>query len=160
MRIPALLLITGIGLSAQDPSLESARKLVQAFYAEHMKGDMAFSEASVKSKARYLAPDLLKACLSKQADDAAKGPEAVPDVDGDPFTDSQEYPDAFKLGRIHSSGGGARIPVTFTWKNGNPPRTVTVILKNLQSGWRIDDLRYAEGRTLRQLLKPSGPLPE
>lgn len=160
MRLLALLLITAIGLNAQDPSLESARKLVQTFYAEHTKGDMGFAEGSLKAKGKFLAPDLLKACLTKQADDAAKGPEAVPDVDGDPFTDSQEYPDAFKLGRIHSSGGGARIPVTFTWKNGNPPRTVTVILKNLQLGWRIDDLRYAEGRTLRQLMKPSGPLPE
>ena len=160
MRRPALLLVTGICLSAQDPALESARKLVQAFYAEHMKGDKGFTEDSLKTKGKFLAPELLKACLSKLAEDAAKGPEAAPDIDGDPFTGSQEYPDAFKLGRIHSSGGGARIPVTFTWKNGNPPRTVTVILKNLQSGWRIDDLRYAEGRTLRQLLKPSGPLPE
>jgi hypothetical protein len=159
MRIPAVLCLAAFGLGAQDPSLESARKLVQAFYATHMKGDMSFSEASLKAKEKFLTPDLMKAALAKQAEDSARGTELVPDVDGDPFTDSQEYPSGFKLGKVHSTEGGARVPVTFTWKAGNPSRTLTVVLKNLQTGWRIDDLRYPSGKSLRQLLKPSGLLP-
>ncbi len=160
MRTAALLLAPLLLMGAEPAGLDAARALVQAFYADHFKGDLAFTEASLKAKARFLAPDLHRACLAKQRADAAKGPDLVPDVDGDPFTDSQEYPAAFKLGRIHSTPGGARLPVTFTWKDGHPPRTLTVVLRNLQTGWRIDDLRYAEGRTLRLLLKPSGPLPE
>jgi hypothetical protein len=156
MRTSILLLSATLVLGAQDPSLDSARKLVQTFYEAHTKGDMGFSEASLKAKAKFLAPDLLKTCLAKRAEDAAKGSDTVPDVDGDPFTDSQEYPDGFKVGKIRSTEGGARVPVTFTWKAGNPPRTLTVILKNLTSGWRIDDLRYPDGRTLRSVLKPSG----
>jgi hypothetical protein len=158
MRLRLALAMTALCLAAQDPSLDSARKLVQAFYADHLKGDMGFTKASVKAKSRYLAPDLLKACLVKQAENP--GPDTVPDVDGDPFTDSQEYPTGFKLGKARSAAGGARIPVTFSWREGTPPRTLTVILKNLQAGWRIDDIRYPEGGTLRQLVKPAGPLPE
>ena len=157
MRIAACFLLATLSIQAQDPSIEAARKLVQTFYAVHMKGEMGFTEASLKEKSRFLSPNLIKACLAKQAEDA--GPEIVPDVDGDPFTDSQEHPDGFKAGKAHGIEGGTRIPVTFTWKNGNPPRTLTVILKNLTTGWRIDDLRYADGRTLRALLKPSSKLP-
>jgi hypothetical protein len=157
MRALALVWVAAAGLGAQDPSLESARRLVQTFYTEHLKGDMGFSADSLKAKTKFLAPDLLKACLAKQAE--APGPDVVPDVDGDPFTDSQEYPDGFRIGKVHGVEGGARIQVTFTWKNGNPPRTLTLILRNLTLGWRIDDLRYPDGRTLRRLLKPSAPLP-
>lgn len=156
MRHAALFLLAALAVQAQDPSLEAARKLVQTFYAAHLKGEMGFTEASLKAKSKYLAPELLKAGLLKQAEDAAKGPDIVPDIDGDPFTDSQEYPDGFKVGKVHAAEGGARIPVTLTWRTGNPPRTLTVILKNLTVGWRIDDIRYPDGRTLRTLLKRSG----
>lgn len=158
---PALLLCAPWLLqAAEPPGLDGARALVQAFYADHFRGDRTFTPASVKAKSRFLAPDLQRACLAKLAEDAARGADVAPDVEGDPFTDSQEGPTAFRLGRIHSTTGGARLAVTFTWQDGASPRTLTVVLKNLQAGWRIDDLRYAEDRSLRQLLKPSGSRPE
>ena len=149
---PWSLLLLPMVLSAQQPSIEAARKLVQDFYAGHFKGSMGFDEASLRAKRDRLSPELFTALLGKAKEPSS--PDEVPDIDGDPFTDSQEYPDAFKLGKLQSSAGGARVPVTFTWKNGNPPRTLTVVLKNLQEGWRIDDLRYPRGGTLRELARP------
>jgi hypothetical protein len=141
-------------LGAQTPSLQDAQKLVKDFYGAHLKGDMGFSAASLARKQRFLSPDLYQALLAKAKEPSS--PDEVPDIDGDPFTDSQEYPDAFRVGKLQSGGVGARVSVGFTWKNGNPPRAITVVLKNLQVGWRIDDLRYPQGGTLRDLAKP-GP---
>jgi Protein of unknown function (DUF3828) len=152
---PWVVLLFPAVLSAQHPSLEAARKLVQDFYTAHFKGEMGFSEATLQPKRECLSPELFKALLAKAREPSS--PDVVPDIDGDPFTDSQEYPDAFKVGKLQTGGGGARVSVGFTWNNGNPPRSLTVVLKYLQEGWRIDDLRYPRGGTLRELARPAVP---
>jgi hypothetical protein len=71
-------------------------RVVAAFYRYHFTHDMAFTPTSVGVKRAWLAPELLDLCKAYfkkpvPADD-------VPEIDGDPFTDSQEYPKLFRVG--------------------------------------------------------------
>ncbi|HEX9147704.1 MAG TPA: hypothetical protein VF958_00955 [Thermoanaerobaculia bacterium] len=83
---------------------------VRAFYAFHFAHDMAFTPESVRVKNRWLAPVLVDLCESYFRRPASS--EEVPEIDGDPFTDSQEYPKRFRVGAARVSGEAARVPVT------------------------------------------------
>lgn len=93
-------------------------------------------------------PDLLGLCRAYFA--APSPADEAPEIDGDPFTDSQEYPTSFRVGAAAMSGDTALVPVRFSWKSGDQ-RSVTVVLVPL-GGWRIADLRYERGETLRSEL--------
>ena len=150
MRRLLLVAAASLLLGAQDPTPEGARKAVRAFYTAHFKGPMGFDAKTLKAKKPFLAPDFYQALVAKAAE-AAGNPDEAPDIDGDPFTQSQEYPDAFTVGKAQASGGSVRVQVRFTWKNGNPARSLVVVMKNGTDGWRVDDFRYGEGDTLRGL---------
>jgi Protein of unknown function (DUF3828) len=78
-------------------------------------------------------------------------PDEVPAIDGDPFTDSQEYPRRFEVGKGRVTGGAARVPVRMYWSHG-PPRNVVVRLVSAGGQWRIQDVSVANRPSLRELL--------
>lgn len=123
-------------------------EVARALYADHLKHDMGFSKASVARKAKWLSPDLLAKLNAELARPA--NPDEVPAINGDPFTDSQEYPKRFVVGKAEIIGDATRIPVVLTG-NGRR-RTVAVKLRNTPDGWRVDDLIYEDGSSLRSLL--------
>lgn len=122
--------------------------VVRDLFADHLKHDMGFTRASVARKAKWLSADFLKQLNAEL--DKPGNPDEVPNIDGDPFTDSQEYPKRFVVGKSEIRGEVTRIPVIFTG-NGRR-RTVAVRLRKTPDGWRVDDLVYEDGRTLRGLL--------
>jgi hypothetical protein len=123
-------------------------EVVQALFADHFKHRMGFSKASVARKAKWLSPDLLARLNAELARPA--NPDEVPDIDGDPFTDSQEYPTGFIVGKAIPEGKLVRVQVRLSG-NGRI-RTVVAILRNSPDGWQVDDLAYEHGKTLRSLL--------
>jgi len=137
----ALLAAAPIPAAAHPP----AAAVVRAFYRYHFAHEMAFTRAAVRRRARWLAPDLLARCRAYFARSSpADGP---PDIDGDPFTDSQEYPATFRVGATTRSGDTALVAVRFSWRTGGR-RDVTVVLVGARA-WRIADVRYATGSSLR-----------
>ena len=124
--------------------------LVRAFYTFHFAHDMAFSRAAVRARSRWLAPDLLeqiRAYFARPSD-----PNEVPAIDGDPFTDSQEYPRTFQVGPERTSGDTARVAVAMLWPEGDR-RAVSVVLTRVGGAWRIANVRYKAGESsLRELL--------
>jgi hypothetical protein len=120
---------------------------------------MAFTATAVRRRAGWLAPDLVALCRAYFA--RPSSPDEVPAIDGDAFTDAQEYPRAFRVGRPRSSALGplssdtVLVPVAMLWP-GAPSRTVTVVVVAARSSWRIADVRYPEGTSLRKLLA-AGP---
>lgn len=132
-------------LAAAQPRPASPASVVQAFYRFHFAHDMAFTRSALRRRVRWLAPDLLALCRAYFA--APSPADEVPEIDGDPFTDSQEYPTSFRVGAAAVAGDTALVPVTFLWKAGDR-RTVTVVLVP-RGGWKIADLRYERGETLR-----------
>ena len=116
----------------------------------HMTGEMAFNPASVARKRAYLTAGLRAAIA-----DYFKRPrpqDEVPPINGDPFTDSQEYPERFVAGRARIDGARASVPIRFG--DGSRDWQVEVLLLREGSRWRVDDLRYPGGATLRGLLQP------
>jgi hypothetical protein len=49
---------------------------------------------------------------------------------------------------------GASAQVAVSLGEAASARVVHVFLRNVGGRWRMDDLRYDDGRTLRQLLQP------
>ena len=119
--------------------------VVRAFYRFHFAHDMAFTRTALGRREQWLSPDLRALCRAYFAAPSPAG--EVPEIDGDPFTDSQEYPVSFRVGAATVAGDTALEPVTLSWKAGDR-RVVTVVLV-AGGGWKIADVRYERGETLR-----------
>ena len=147
--LAAPLLLPPASPAARQHEAATPAAVVRMFYRYHFAHDMAFTPAAVRLRARWLAPDLLARCRAYFAKPGS--PDQVPAIDGDPFTDSQEYPASFRVGRAQTSRDTALVPVTFSWKSGER-RTVTAVLVRGGRPWRLADLRYEAGKTFRSLL--------
>jgi hypothetical protein len=147
--------LTVVPVSAQRPDAppraqtEGPATVARSFYAFHFAHDMGFTEASVRRRSRWLSPDLLARCRAYFARPGR--PDEVPAIDGDPFTESQEYPAGFRVGDATVRGDTALVPVTMTWPEAEA-RAVTLVLTRGARGWLIADVRYASGPSLRELL--------
>jgi hypothetical protein len=123
--------------------------VVSQFFKIHFSHDMGFTEASLKAKQSWLTKDLYKKLLAELRKPVPK--DEVPDVDGDPFTNSQEYPKSFKVTHSSVKGDTALVTVEFLWPDDKT--SVQVALLRTADGWLIDDIIYGKDDTLRKLLK-------
>lgn len=130
-----------------QPSPEAA---VRDLLHLHFIGDMGFSRATVARKRSHLSPGLARAIAAYFA--RPQPVDAPPSIHGDPFTDSQEYPQRFVVGRAVIDGASAQVAVSLG--DAASARVVHVLLRSVGGRWRVDDLRYDDGRTLRRLLQP------
>jgi hypothetical protein len=150
LALSSLLLAPSPAAAAEDrPVLATPGDSVQSFFTFHLAHDMGFSREGVDGRAAWLSPDLLSLCRKYLA--RPSSPDVVPSVDGDPFTDSQEYPTSFKVGKVRMSGGKATVEVFFAGPETNKGR-VHVLLVQAKGAWLIDDVRYSPGPTFRKLL--------
>jgi len=124
-----------------DPSA-----VVDRCYRMHFKPNMIFTEATLKLKRMWLAPGLYSLLLNELH--KPSDPDIVPTIDGDPFTDSQEYPSAFTIAGSTTRSDTARVSLAFTGQK----HGVTVVLVLSGGRWLINDIVYSNGQTLRQLL--------
>ncbi len=138
-------------------AVSSPKATVQALLLAHFGTDMALSHASVADKAQWLTPALqqrLNRWLARPP-----SPNEAPDLNGDPFTDSQEPPLAFDLAAVRLHGSAAEVTVRFEFEGDHSRRPVVAMTRDVvmhlgraAGGWRIDDIRYADGSRLSQLL--------
>jgi len=137
--------------AAQPPGPQhTAQTQAQACMQAHFAGDMGFTPATVARKAACLSPGLQQDIAAYFARPAA--PDEVPAIDGDPFTNSQEYPRRFRVGPARLRGERAEVPVTLSG-HGRHERLTLLLRRDPAGAWRIDDLRYADGSALRALLR-------
>ncbi len=134
---------TSLELSPEAAVLELLR--------QHMTRDMAFTKGSAARKASMLTESLTRAIAAYFARPVS--PDEAPVINGDPFTDSQEYPSGFTLGTVLRAGSRATVPVRFD-ENGRY-KAVEYRLQLSGTTWRVDDLHYPDGATFRGLLKPA-----
>ena len=123
--------------------------VVQQFFQAHFAHDMAFTEASVNAKQAWFTEDFYKKLSAELKKPVPKG--QVPSVDGDPFTDSQEYPKSFRVTHSDVKGDKALVTVDFLWPDDKT--TVQVALIKTAKGWLIDDILYDKEDSLRKFLK-------
>lgn len=138
----------------------TAAGAVNSFYTFHLARDKTFNLRNIQLRKRFLTAELyalLAKELNRQAAYSKAHPDEAPDFEGDPFTDSQEYPDSFHVGTVVANGDRAKATVTLNWSGktsrGTDTRKITVEIVRLGGGWLIDDIISNEGSSLRDELK-------
>jgi Protein of unknown function (DUF3828) len=127
----------------------TAAEIVQELLVTHFTHDMGFTRASVAHKRRFLSTALQARIAHYLA--APQSPDVVPAIDGDPFTDSQEYPDRFTLGAARTTAKHTVVPVHFA--DAHSKRRVDYVLVREGTRWAVDDLVDERGQPLRTLLR-------
>ena len=128
--------------------------VVQDFYRFHFGHGMGFDEQGVRRRQRWLTAELYKLLLAELRKPVA--PDEVPYFDGDPFTDSQEYPTTFRVGRAAVTGARARVPVTLLWvERGRvvERRIMRVELRRARAGWRLANFTPPDNKDLLSELR-------
>ena len=150
MRLLFVFLLLLIPVAATSaPAQDNPQAVVRQLFADHFMHDMGFTRATVARKRAWLTPD-----LNQQIDAYFRrptSPDEAPVINGDPFTNTQEYPSAFAVGASAQNAGKTNVPVVMTI--GPNRRTVQVQLVLQGSRWLVDDLTYEDGMTFRTLLK-------
>lgn len=134
------------GASAPAGSPES---VVETLLEFHFNRDRGFTEASARARRKWLSMSLAGA-IDAYFDHKFPADD-VPPIDGDPFTDSQEYPTRFAVRAGVVRKAGAEVPVDFA--DGFSKKRIVYRLTYSAGGWRIDDLSYAHGATLKSALR-------
>jgi hypothetical protein len=84
--------------------------------------------------------------------DATSSKGEVGALDGDPLYAAQDLEiKNFAVGRADVKGDNATVPVTFT--NFGDKRTVTFLLKMVDSAWKIDDIKWPEGDSMVKVIR-------
>lgn len=122
---------------------------VQAFLESHFGGDMGFDVTTVKRKQAFLTAGLQERIAAYF--DADFPTDEPPPINGDPITNSQEYPVLFSVGAADIAADVATVPVRYD--DGYRPIDVHFVLKRGADGWLIDDLRYDGDDTFRSTLE-------
>jgi hypothetical protein len=122
--------------------------VVQRFLEAHFAGDMGFWPSAIDSKRGYFTKALnekMNAYFGRITD-----PDEAPEINGDPFTDSQDYPARFSVRSDDKTTPGVLAPVEFSQAFSR--RTVGFSLKREGGRWLIDDLLFEDNISLATLL--------
>ena len=159
----AVILSVGVQAPAKVQSAspqDAALRAVRSFYAFHLAHNKGFTVRSVQLRKRFLTGEfygLLLKELKRQAAETKAHPDEVPNFDGDPFTDSQEYPDSYRAGKAETNGDLSKVTVTLLWSartsRGRDKRDIVVEVTKSGAGWLINDIINNEGSRLRDELK-------
>jgi hypothetical protein len=150
MRLLLVLLLLVMPASTSPTNAQQTpRATVQQLFTDHFMHDMGFTTASVSRKRSWLTPGLNQEIAAYFRRPMPK--DEPPVIDGDPFTNTQEYPSAFRVGEAVTDVGKTNVPVVMTI--GPTRRTVRAQVVRQGSGWLVDDLIYEDGSTFRALLK-------
>jgi hypothetical protein len=130
----------------------AAVAFVTAIYAAYKgkdaKGISLDNDAAIR---RYFEPSLA-ALISKDRKQAARRHD-VPDLDGDPFVDAQDWDiGAVAISVTDTASNAARATATF--KNSDTPTTVVLDLVKINNDWRVSDITWqhdGKPETLRGL---------
>ncbi len=131
----------------EDGKCTASREIARSFYSEHFADQtgMAFTRENISRKEKFLTPELFKLLqheFDRQDEFVKTHPDEVPFMDGDVFTDSQEYPTGFKVGECKISGE-SRVAhtVRLFWRNNDKPmqREMKVEVEKRGDKWLIND---------------------
>jgi hypothetical protein len=127
----------------------SPNALVTDLYRQHDRKRSPFFQTRSRALVDKYFEKSLAALIWK---DAVTSKGEVGALDGDPLYDAQDMEiKKFAIGKPSYENGQAKVNVTF--ENFGKPKSFMFILVNGRSGWRINNIEYGEGRSLRGYLK-------
>ena len=151
--IAALFLATTISGEAYGQKATTLRlspnALVADLYREHNRKHSPFFQ----TRSRALLNKYFEKGLADMIwKDAVTSKGEVGALDGDPLYDAQDLElKKFAIGKPSYESGKAKVSVTF--ENFGKPKSFVFTLVNGRSGWKINNIEYGEGRSLRGYLK-------
>jgi hypothetical protein len=137
-------------LSAKDADCSSPETLIRAIYRDHQpwkEKKIALDNRKMLSK--YFDPELSE--LFMKEDECARTTHEICNLDFDPLLDAQDFENTpLKLSiRRKTPPPNASYAVTFT---NIGRRTLIYQLRKTAKGWRVRDIIYPEGFSLRKIL--------
>lgn len=156
LKLIAALLFCICATNASTIRAQSASKgittpesLVADLYrAEKQKRSPFFQTRSRALLYKYFEKDLANLIWN----DAVKSKGEVGVIDGDPLFDAQDMEiKHFAISKARHEAGRELVDATF--ENFGEKKTITFIVVKGATGWRIHDIVYADGRTLRSEFK-------
>jgi hypothetical protein len=146
MRSVLVLIIWFLTAAASTAADLSAKDLIAQLYQAHRSKHDPLDETQLLG--RYFDAALLKLYLKDKRE--AKG--EVGRLDGDPLYNAQDIQVSdFSVSAPETAGGETRVTVHF--KNIGKPARLIYVLSRTADGWRISDIRYDDGSSLKKILQ-------
>jgi Protein of unknown function (DUF3828) len=141
--------LCGVRAETSSAAATSPTKVVTELYTAHKKKpDPLVYPASKRLLGAYFAKDLLSLYLKDQLE--SKG--EVGKLDFDPLYDAQDFDiKDFSIALVSQQKDSAEAAASF--KNIGKSEKIVFLLSNTAQGWRITDIKYSDGRTLKAILK-------
>jgi Protein of unknown function (DUF3828) len=133
MAAAVALVLPAIAESASPQAFVDA--IYRTYRGTNAQGIPLSNDAVIR---RYFAPALANAIIRDR--NIAKKAGEVPELNGDPFVDAQDWDIADVKVAVKITGATTAVAVA-TFLNGTEPRTVTLDLVNTANGWRITNIR-------------------
>jgi Protein of unknown function (DUF3828) len=146
MRATIVLLVSVLTAAISIAGDLSPKDLVAQLYQAHRSKHDPLDETALLG--RYFDPALLKLYLK----DRREAKDEVGRLDGDPLYNAQDIEITdFTISPPETAGGETRVTVNF--KNFGRPTRVVFVLSRTANGWKISDIRYDDGSSLKKILK-------
>lgn len=146
MRFLLVLLFTMWMAATAGATDATPKDLVARLYEAHRSKHDPLVETKLLD--RYFDAALLKLYLRDKQE--AKG--EVGRLDGDPLYNAQDVEIShFSISSPEAAKGEAQVTVRF--KNMGKPTSIVYVLIPASAGWRISDIRYDDGSTLKKILQ-------
>ena len=147
----AFLIAACTALSAQPSAASSPDGLVKDLYRVHKQKHSPFFQTRSRALVDKYFEKSLADLIWKDAR-TSKGEVGV--IDGDPLYDAQDMEiKNFAIAKPRFEEGRAMVDANF--ENFGQKKTITYIVVKGPAGWRIRDIVYSEGRTLKSEFKES-----
>ena len=140
LAIACIITLAAPALAADDATPD---KFLAAIYHRYEGKNAKGIDIDAKGAlARYFEPSLVAIIAADEKAAAQRGD--VPELDGDPFIDAQDW-EITDLKIATVMDGTDKATATVNFQNFKEPHSVTVKLVKLRAGWRITDIVWAEG---------------
>jgi hypothetical protein len=141
-----VVLLTAVAAAISIAGDLSPKDVVAQLYQAHNSKHDPLDETALLG--RYFDPALLKLYLKDR--DEAKG--EVGRLDGDPLYNAQDMEiKDFSVSAPETAGVETRVTVNF--KNLGKPTRVIYLFSRTADGWKISDIRYDDGSSLKKILE-------
>ncbi len=146
MRSLSLLLVSLLSAAISLAGYLSPKDLVAQLYQAHQSKHDPLMETQLL--ARYFDAPFVKLYLR----DKREAKEEIGRLDGDPLYNAQdtEIKD-FTISSPETAGAETRVTVRF--KNFGQATRIVYILTKTRDGWRITDIRYDDGSSVKKILQ-------
>ena len=146
LAITCVIILAAPALAADDATPD---KFLATIYHQYEGKNARGVDIDGKQKlARYFEPSLVALIVADEAAAAKRGD--VPELDGDPFIDAQDW-EITDLKIAVKVDGTDKATGTVSFLNFKEAHSVTVNLVKLSVGWRIADIIWVGDGSLRAL---------